>query len=491
MTRSLIAIAILLSTRAGFAEVRPNIIFIMVDDLGKEWVGCYGATDIETPNIDALAAGGLRFENVYCMPQCTPTRVCLLTGQYPYRNGWVNHWDVPRWGGGCHFDPAQYPAVLGRILRDAGYATAAAGKWQIDDFRVEPNAMREAGFDHWCMWTGYEGGNPPSAHRYQSAYIYQSNDPSNSRTYAREFGPDIYNRFLLDFIEQQHDHPFFIYYPMALTHGPLVPTPDEPNADGTLGKHKAMVRYTDRLLGRIIAKLDKLNIRERTIIVWTTDNGTSKGITGHIGDRPVRGGKSETTENGINVPFIVNGPSRVPAGKVTDGLVDFTDLLPTFADLAGAKISDNLNNGKPGTGTIPVVDGFSFADLILGHTNDSPRSWIMAMGGKNEAQISERGIENRWYFRDRVIRDKRYKIFVGTDRTVTKFIDLKTDAAEQSDLTGNESSMALAARKRLEQVVDKLPARDADPRYTANPKQVWDRPPTVKSQDWKSGKPIP
>ena len=114
---------------------RPNIILILLDDLGKEWISCYGAKDIETPNIDRLALGGIRFENVYSMPQCTPSRLCLLTGQYPYRNGWVNHWDVPRWGAGARYDVEAYPCNLGITMRDAGYATAAAGKWQINDFR--------------------------------------------------------------------------------------------------------------------------------------------------------------------------------------------------------------------------------------------------------------------------------------------------------------------------------------------------------------------
>ena len=148
-------------SRSVSDDPTPNILLILVDDLGKEWIGCDGAEGIETPNIDALASGGMRFENAYAMPQCTPSRLTMLTGQYPFRHGWTNHWDVPRFGCGAHFDP-ELNASFPRILRDAGYATAAAGKWQIDDFRVEPDAMFEAGFDSWCMWTGGEGGNPKS-----------------------------------------------------------------------------------------------------------------------------------------------------------------------------------------------------------------------------------------------------------------------------------------------------------------------------------------
>ena len=125
---------------------RPNVLLVLVDDLGKEWIGCYGAEEIQTPRIDELAATGLMFDNFYSTPQCTPTRVTLLTGQYPFRHGWVNHWDVPRWGGGCSFDIDRNPS-LGRLMQQAGYATAAAGKWQINDFRQEPQAMQQAGFD--------------------------------------------------------------------------------------------------------------------------------------------------------------------------------------------------------------------------------------------------------------------------------------------------------------------------------------------------------
>ena len=115
---------------------KPNILFIMVDDLGKDWISCYGADDIETPHIDRLAKGGLKFHNAWSMPQCTPTRATLLTGQYPWRTGWVNHWDVPRWGVG-YFDWAKYTSFA-KVMKTAGYATAIAGKWQINDFRMSP-----------------------------------------------------------------------------------------------------------------------------------------------------------------------------------------------------------------------------------------------------------------------------------------------------------------------------------------------------------------
>lgn len=115
-TNSVAVFLISLFGICSFGAEKPNIVFVLLDDLGKEWVSCYGAKDIETPHFDQLAKQGIRFDNFYSMPQCTPTRVAFMTGQYPFRNGWVNHWDVPRWGGGCHFDWKKNPSVA-RVTR--------------------------------------------------------------------------------------------------------------------------------------------------------------------------------------------------------------------------------------------------------------------------------------------------------------------------------------------------------------------------------------
>ncbi|MCK5729863.1 MAG: sulfatase-like hydrolase/transferase, partial [Draconibacterium sp.] len=285
---------------------QPNIILILVDDLGKEWISCYGADNIETPNIDALAESGILFNSVYAMPQCTPTRTTILTGQYPFRHGWINHWDVPRWGGGAHFDETLNPSI-GIEMKQAGYKTCIAGKWQIDDFRVEPDALTKNGFDEYCMWTGYESGISASSKRYQQPYIYTSN---GSKTYENRFGPDIFKDFIIDFIHTNKEAPMFIYYPMVLTHTPLVNTPDE-IAETDLGKHKAMVNYTDKITGEIIKALEDAKIRENTIVIWTTDNGTTRKIEGSLNGHKVKGGKATTTETGICLPFIASWPDKI------------------------------------------------------------------------------------------------------------------------------------------------------------------------------------
>jgi len=205
---------------------KPNLLFIMLDDLGKEWVSEYGAEDIETRTIDRLAEEGMLFNNAYSMPQCTPSRVALLTGQYPWRNGWINHYDVPRWGHGAHFDADEYPGIA-RIMKEAGYVTCAAGKWQVNDFRLDPEVMLKHGFDEYCMWTGAEGGNEEaSQQRYWDPYIHTS---GGSRTYEGRFGEDVFSDFIIDFMSRHRNEPMMIYYPMCLPHGPLTTTPLEPD----------------------------------------------------------------------------------------------------------------------------------------------------------------------------------------------------------------------------------------------------------------------
>jgi len=455
-----ISVAGLTMSRAAKKQNRPNILFIMVDDLGKEWISCYGAGDIDTPNIDALAKTGMRFDNAYSMPQCTPSRVTLLTGQYPWRTGWVNHWDVPRWGVGYFDWKLRQNMTFARIMKTAGYATAAVGKWQINDFRITPDAMKKHGFDDWCMWTGYETGNKASSERYWDAYI---NTTQGSKTYAGKFGPDVYTDYLIRFMTEHKDSPMMLYFPMALTHGPLTTTPAEPDVGDSKEKFKAMIRYTDLLVGRICKALDKLRIRERTIIIFTTDNGSPGGFTGTLTGRKIRGGKAKKTENGICAPFIVNCPGLVPQGVVTDALTDFTDLLPTFAELGGAEVPKDLN-----------IDGVSIAQLLLGKANDSGRDWIMALG-HGAAKLDEKGVRGRVDYTERVIRDKRYKVWVSEQRKITQLYDLLIDPFEQKNLIASTKSEHLAAIQKFQVVVDKMPEKDARPGYTPRKANSWDK----------------
>lgn len=462
----------------AIATSKPNIIFILVDDLGKEWISSYGAEDILTPNIDALAKAGTKFNNVYSMPQCTPTRLTLMTGQYPFRHGWVNHWDVPRWGGRAHYDERVNPA-LAMEMKKAGYSTCIAGKWQIDDFRVEPDALEKSGFDTYCMWTGYEAGIEESAERYQNPYIYTK---GGSKTYDGKFGPDVFKDFIIDFLKEKKDKPMFIYYPMVLTHTPFVNTPDE-IAQDDLGKHKAMVRYADKITGEILATLKKEGLAENTLVVWTTDNGTTGSITGNYRGRPIKGGKTKTLESGICEPFIVSWQGHVAANKTSNALIDFSDVLPTFLDFAGTSLNGKLKVGD----TTHIIDGRSFKKVLLGETEQSERKWILGMGGNNNARLTENGVENKYKFRDRVLRNEKYKIYVGIDRKTEKFFDMEVDPFEENNLLTNE--LTDEQKKNLNDlnaIIKNFPEIDNDPKYILNPEQPWDVKVTAESGTWKS-----
>jgi len=452
-------------------DERPNILFILADDMGKEWVSSYGAEMVETPNIDKLATDGIKFDNVWSHPQCTPSRVSLVTGQYPYQHGWVNHWDTPRWGH-AYLDAGQSQSVA-KIMKDAGYATVAVGKWQVNDFRIEPDAMNKHGFDDYAMWTGYENGVPASAERYWNPYIHTN---AGSRTYSGEFGEDIFSSFILDFVKEKKNQPWFAYYAMNLPHAPVTTTPLKPKANGKINKHVAMVEYADFIVEKMVTNLEEMGELENTIIVWTTDNGTSKGITGMRDGRKVRGGKMLTTETGVNSPFIVNGPGLVKSGVVSDALIDFTDILPTFAELAQAQIPSSYK-----------LDGQSFAPMLLGKERDSDRDYILAMGGRNEAQVSEVGVENKFVYRDRVIRDKRYKLYVKSspERGYEKLIDLENDIKEKHNLLDSKEPKIIAAKNALIKIAESMPDRDNDRQYGKKGALSWDVPVSVESQTWK------
>lgn len=426
----------------------PNFIFIMVDDLGKEWFPSYGATEIKTPNIDQLVSKSIKFNNVYSMPQCTPSRVALMTGQYPYTNGWVNHYDVPRWGHGVNFDADKNPSFA-KALQQNGYKTCVAGKWQINDFRIEPNVMKKAGFDEFCMWTGYESGNKPSDKRYWDPYIYTK---SGSKTYKGAFGPDIFSDYIIDFMSENKDNPFCVYYPMVLTHSPFVPTPHEPNVTTKYEKHRAMVRYTDFIIEKITKSLVDLDIMDNTYLIFTTDNGTSPSIIGKRDSVYVRGGKAFLTENGINSPFIVSTPDK--KHFETDALVDFTDVLPTLLDLAGIENDSGFRQ-----------DGHSFAKVLKGEEQKSERGWILSMGGL-PARINEKGyMENSHGFRDRVLRTETHKVYVDSLQHIHQLYDMKNDPYELTNLIEEENLQEVVAyfKEVLEQ---EIPAKDNNASYT-------------------------
>ncbi len=399
---------------------RPNILFILADDLGKEWLSCYGS-EHKTPQLDALAAGGVRFENCYATPLCTPTRHEMLTGRYPFRTGWTVHHDTPRWGG-QYFDWNR-EVTFARVLRDAGYATAIAGKWQMNDFRTHPDALRRHGFNEHCVWPGVEADNPPAAERYFDPFV-QTN--GKRETLKGRFGPDVFCDFIVDFMERHRTVPFCAYYAMVLPHPPMTKTPRNLDTDKKgAALYPGMVDYIDYQVGLLIKVLEDLKIRDKTIVFFAADNG-SPGTVCRANGRDVHGGKSDVVEPGICVPFLVNGPGQVLAGKVSDELIDFSDVFPTLLDLAGARPPKDV-----------VIDGRSFVWAFTGRPRTGPaRDWIYSQLGPK-----------------RVIRDKRFKMYWDG-----RLYDLIADPAERLDLGESDNRDVLAAHQKLEKALKSLPA---------------------------------
>lgn len=396
----------------------PNIVFILADDLGIDWLSCYGA-EHATPNLDRLAARGVRFETAWTSPICTPSRVCLLTGLYNGRTGWTEHYDVPRWGG-QGLPPARF-ATWPQVLREHGYATAIVGKWQVNDLRSPPDILRRHGFDFHCMWPGVEAGNPASEPRYWSPYLQIDGD---RRTHEGAYGPDLCQAYALDFIRRHKDGPFLLYYPMIAVHAPLEPTPlnkaDPPKSEA--GLHADAVTYLDRQVGELMAELDKLGLGDRTVVIFAGDNGSA--APGSIHGRRVPAGKGRTTDRGVHVPLIVCAPTGAPGGWVASELADTSDVFPTVLELAGI-----ARAGYP-------VDGQSWAPLLRRAPDYTPRSWIYAQ--RHQA---------------RTVRNQRYKL-----NSSGELYDLRADPDEKKPLRVKGDAAAEAAHAGLSAVLARLPA---------------------------------
>ncbi|MFP4501420.1 MAG: sulfatase-like hydrolase/transferase [Candidatus Hydrogenedentota bacterium] len=324
----------------------PNVLLIMADDLGYECLGAYGGTSYNTPNLDHLAATGMRFDHCYSTPKCVPSRVNILTGRYGFRTG-------QEWG---YIPPDE--VTFADVLKKAGYATAVAGKWQLALLEDNPDHPREKGFDEWSLWAWHEGP------RYWNPMIWQNGAIRDD--VADRYGPEVYTEFLIDFMRRHRDQPFLAYYPMCLPHfaktGGDYKEPTGP--DGAYQDFDTLVHQTDAMVGRLVAALDRLGLRENTLILFTGDNGTSGKVTSEVNGRTMQGGKGEHTDAGTHVPLIVNQPGAVPAGTTCADLVDFSDFMPTFADLAGADLPADR-----------TIDGESFFPQVQGKEGD-PRDWV-------------------------------------------------------------------------------------------------------------------
>ena len=350
---SLLAALALFGGPLSAAEGKPNVVLILIDDFGYECVTANGGESYRTPVMDQLAATGVRFEQCHVQPLCTPTRAQLMTGLSNRRN--YTHFG--------HLDPSQ--TTFANLLKQAGYATCIVGKWQLKNGFEGPAHF---GFDEYALWqlTRRPG-------RYKNPGL-EINGKTLDYT-ANEYGPDLVSDYALDFITRKKDAPFFLYYPMMLTHAPYDATPDSADyleSKASKGQGKAsghfpdMVAYADQLIGKVVARLDELHLRDNTLLLILGDNGTGRGTPSKFQGRDVVGGKGTTKMWGTHVPAIGNWPGHFASGKVSADLIDATDFLPTVCEATATPVPAELK-----------IDGRSFLPQLRGEKG-TPRDWLYA-----------------------------------------------------------------------------------------------------------------
>ncbi len=388
------------------AYKKPNIIYILADDLGIGDVSCYGSDKNKTPIIDQLAKGGIRFNHSYTAPLCGPSRAMILTGRYAFRTGAVNQDMV----GGIK---PQDEVLIPTVLKTAGYVTSLTGKWS--QFSLTPG---DFGFDDYLTFQG--SGDYWSTEKKKSENYIENgvNKKLDSLTYM----PDLMHNHLVDFLTSNKDKPFFLYYSMVHVHAVIQRTPDtKPGSD----LYEDNTAYMDKLVGKLLKTLDDLKLRENTLIIFMGDNGTASQYAsrGTIGGKELSGKKGTMLECGSLVPTIANWPGVIEANKVNNMLIDSSDLLPTFADLAGAKLP-----------TKNVLDGRSFLPQLFGKKGN-PRQWIFTELG------------NKWY-----VREAKWKL-----NREGELFDMSNAPFEEKLVTDFTSSKeASEAHDRLQKVLQEL-----------------------------------
>ncbi len=411
--------------RTASGNGKPNIIFILGDDIGYDALTSQGNTTFSTPRIDELAQEGMRFTECHSAPLCSPSRTMLVTGKYNFRN-------YAQWG---VLDPSQ--KTFANLLKDAGYKTYVAGKWQFDGGNA---GILGFGYDNYCVWDPVKAA--PGNH-YKDPKIYTHGSFISSDLTKGLYGDDIFTDSVLQFIDQNKTKPFFIYFPITLCHSPYSPTPDDPEFPTWIPgfDHNdtkffpSMIKYMDKKIGQVVDSLKAWNLFNNTILIFAGDNGTPKHIFYYWNGVLTEGGKTQTTEKGTHVPLIVTWPNVIAPGQTNNNLVDFTDFLPTFGEAAGASITSSYG----------TIDGQSFFGQLTGGQY-TPRDWIFCDYNRRSKPQDK---TTRW------TQDVTYKLYDSTNGK--KFYNIVLDPQEltplkTSDLTASEKKI----RTKFQNIMDSL-----------------------------------
>ncbi len=426
----LLTLAVLPFPTAAQNTRPPNIVFILADDLGRGHCGCYGQTKIRTPNIDRLAADGMKFNQFYAGANvCAPSRSTLMTGQHtghtPVRNNGMNRY--------LYDDDV----TVAEVLKKAGYATGGFGKWGLGRPDTPGVAVKQ-GFDTWCGQY-----SQTHAHFYYPFFVMKDLEryplPENEGRRRARYVQDVIHEEALRFIENNKDRPFFAYLPYIMPHVELVappeavaeyagkfpkisrpdPRPGYLGSDDANAEFAGMVTYFDKLVGQVLERLEKLGLAENTIVFFSSDNGPQPGAWTDIfveyfdGNGPLRGAKTNFYEGGIRTPLVVRWPGKIQAGSTSEFIGYFPDVMPTVAELA--KASQHLPK---------QIDGLSFAPTLLGRPSDQKTHdylYFEADGAKQD--IIEQAV--RW---------GDWKMVKNRPNAAMELYDLAKDSGEEHDL---------------------------------------------------------
>ncbi len=398
-------------------DSRPNIILILADDIGFETLSAYGSVSYKTPRLDKLAQKGIRFDQCYAQPLCSPSRLQIMTGKSNFRN-------YERWG---YLN--QNETTFAGILKSKGYATCIAGKWQLkgDEF-----APYKSGFDEYLLWNIVDTSSTYNE-RYKNPRVVQNG--KSIKYNNSEYGPQIFSNFIKNFMERKKDGPFFVYYPMVLSHRPFVPTPlnekayknfnvvrkGEPGGSPSDTSHfKDMMAYLDKNVGEILDKVNELGLSKNTLILFTGDNGTGVGINSVMKDgKIIPGQKGYTNEYGIHVPMIAYWDGKILPNQVSDNLVDFTDFLPTICDAANIKLPSTF-----------ITDGISLMPQLLGK-KFQPREWLFAHYDPHKEPFQKA----------RFVHNKEWKLYETGEIYHVSIDPLEKNKISENDLTPELKNM--------------------------------------------------
>ncbi len=412
---------------------RPNVIYIMADDLGYNDPGCYGQLKIQTPNLDKLAAEGMRFTQHYSgCHVCGPTRGSLMSGQHT-GHAWIrgNPGQSQTWTGPGDPPLRDEDVTIAEIFKSVGYNTACIGKWGLGSVTTtgHPN---EVGFDYFY---GYQ--THVDAHSYYPANLWRNTQQvATNGVYTHE----LLAEDVLNYITDHKNKPFFLYLPYTIPHGPYNPPSDEPYSGESWAQdtkdYAAMVTMMDADIGEMMNLLKKLGIDDNTIVFFTSDNGPDGSPSTFFDSNGIlRGKKRDFYEGGVRAPLIARWPGKIKPNSQTDHISAHWDMFPTFADLVGVKPP----KGRWPDGSEHETDGISILPVLLG-----------------KPQPKHEHLYWEWcrpdsYYPQQAVRKGKWKCirFLGTNPR-TELYDLDTDISETTDLAASNPAKVT----ELEQIMD-------------------------------------